>query len=803
MESRSLIKFCAKTEQRPYTILKGGVFGRVVVVAAMFCLGLPTLPGAGSHAATQTDEAATVYRKPAALATAELRAHELYPADLAASLLSFAERNITEKNDPSQALLQSWCRETLETLDAALGAFLRKDFAESQALLERLEQATVKLARLRQARPTQLTEYAASTPGRPSNVLLEELQLALERRVILWRLAFSASAGSAKSVSRHFEKGLDEILSLKERTKDVEAYFLTKRQRGQGGLTIGALWCDYLDTQAFLQEMDACSRVINQSTRRVSSEPSQIPLPMLVGFCDRANVILCRIEDPSLSRDQAEFLNVPAVAAWKEELSRWTADTVSPVNLLRAVERFEQNGGMSDMETLFRLATRGSFSPTPEHRLFGSLILDLYGNANVKVYISNVLVNHFLPPMEPEEAPFRETIQGQPVFGRRQADMDIKVNFIPDAKRLRLTLDVDGSIQTRSRASAFASTLFNTGYSEVEARKLVEMTEAGFQLAPATARVKSSRLRLSNFQTEFDGMPLLGGLFRGVVRNQYEARQPDARQETLQKMLRQLRGRVDKEAEDRFKEFNAKYNLFRERALTEFGLHLEQKNASTEDDWLLASWVFRSQDALAGHTPAPETLPGSFADLKVHESILNTMVGKLQLDGKSGTVADFKEMIAEHFHRPELAEEAENDDVEIAFADYNPVTVRFTDGTVVISIAIKALKINRQTHRDFRVIVRYRPTLDEQGQLVLRRDGIINLINGRAQFVLRAVFGKIFPEQRPVPLAPRFLREDERFAGLTTGHCRIEKGWFALALVAAENAGTPKTALSERAAVTK
>jgi len=66
----------------------------------------------------------------------------------------------------------------------------------------------------------------------------------------------------------------------------------------------------------------------------------------------------------------------------------------------------------------------------------------------------------------------------------------------------------------------------------------------------------------------------------------------------------------------------------------------------------------------------------------------------------------------------------------------------------------------------------------------LKRDSYISLINApRAQFVLRAAFGKIFPESRLFPLVPKMLEDEPQFDYLTTGYCRIEKGWFALALV--------------------
>jgi hypothetical protein len=216
-------------------------------------------------------------------------------------------------------------------------------------------------------------------------------------------------------------------------------------------------------------------------------------------------------------------------------------------------------------------------------------------------------------------------------------------------------------------------------------------------------------------------------------------------------------------------------------------LFLEKKDTRTEDDWLLVSWAIRGQNSLSGNTPAPETLPGSFADIKVHESAINMFVGKLDFGGKATTVGKIRQEVAEKFNRHQFAEPGDSDHVPITFSAYNPIAVRFADGIAEISISIDSLKIQWQTYRNFQVIVRYRVDCNEDGELILKRDPIINLINApRGQIPLRAAFAAIFPPNRSLVLNPSFLKDDPRFANLTTGHCRIEKGWFAIALIADE-----------------
>ncbi|MDR0337522.1 MAG: hypothetical protein LBI18_10575 [Planctomycetaceae bacterium] len=722
---------------------------------------------------------------------------EFYPLHFAENL-----RAIAQLRHPDMSELSQWAERTLAHLEALIFYVNQNNPVQAWSHLKQLEKFIVELGTLRtnlktqnlstNALPTELSPELPQTDTQeviPTDVALEELLLALERRVILWGAALQAETTSAFPISQYFGKKSVDVQRLKERTLAVENYFLGKTASLANNVnnkeTIGLLWCDYLDVRSFLADLDACQKMFYQPNRRGSTLVSTIPVPMLVSFCDRANVVLLRLNDQELTEHQRRYLNVPVVALWREELANWSADTVTPMMLIRGMERFEETGGMSDMETLFRLATRLSFSRTPAFRQLGLLTSELYGGANVKVYISKVLINHLLPPSQPEIATFRDVIQQQPVFGRRRTDTDIEMSFVPAADRLLLSLDVSGTVKTTSRANAAITTLFTGGQAEYEAQKLIELTEEGFMLAPCHVQVRKNRLELLNFQTDFDRIPLLSGLVRSAVRNQYESRQPDAQSETQQKIARQVRERVNREADDRFKTFNEKYHGLVEELSNSFDLFLEKKDARTETDWLLTSWAIRSQDFLSGNTPAPETPAGSFADLKVHESVINMLVGKLNFDGKTATVGEIRRDVAEKFNRPQFAEPGEHDNVQIAFAKYNPIIVRFVDGRIEISIALDSLKIQRQTYRHFKVIVRYRPIVTNDGELVLKRDPVINLINvSRGQLVLRAAFTTIFPPNRPFSLNPPFLKNDPRFSSLTTGHCRLEKGWFAVALIA-------------------
>ena len=631
-------------------------------------------------------------------------------------------------------------------------------------------------------RPTVTT----TQPYIPSVTALDEIILGLHRRIHIWQALLLAESADAVPITTLYGKSLSDIDRLMERTLVVRRYFVQFGARFPANVQTRQTWCDYLETRDWLIKLEASRQHGTQPIRLVSSSSPTLPVEVLETLSSRANITIQRLNSPTFTNEQRTFLNHPVVRAWKDELQRWSADVVTPIHALQLIEQYESTGGMTDMRALARFVEQLSTSRTLEYRQLGEHIRWQYGMPNTRIFLSRALLNNHLPPAISERAAFRDVIQSQPVVGLRQSETEFVVSFVPQPDRVLISLDFGIDLATFSRADAFATQLFNTGETMVAARKQIELTERGFIARPSEAAILDHRMRLIRMNTDFDGLPFLQGVFRGIVRTQYEDRFQDANTETKQRILRQVRNQIDWETRQRLRPINDRIRTFTRYVDEEFDMQIEQRESRTDENWLLTAWGVRSDGALGSNTPPPATMPGSFADLKIHESLPNMMLGKLELEGKQATVRDFKEMVAERFQRPGIATPGENDHIELMFASCNPVVVRFVDGRAELKISIAALRLGRNTYRDFQVIVRYKPAYDSDGRLVLERDDVISVINVPRvgnQFVLRAAFGVIFPVNRPFSLVPNILEEDLQFDYLTTGNSRIEYGWFAIALV--------------------
>ena len=707
---------------------------------------------------------------------------EFYPRTLDLQLRRIAESSAAEVEP-----LREICKSLLNDINAIV-FHIEHHPKEPYPYWERFEESARTLEALQQS---WTIGTSVCQPYIPSVAALDEVVLALQRRIFIWRALFQAKAAEASPITTLYGKSFVDIDRLKERTIAVRQYFTRSGARFPANPQTRQTWCDYFETQSWLTTLEASGQPAVNSVRLVAyNAPAlpveTLPVEILKALSERANTTIHRLDSPAFTNEQRAFLNHPTVNDWKEELQRWSADIVTPIHVLQLVEQYEETGGMTDMRALALSIDQLITSKTAEYRQLGNSVRRQYGMPNVRIFLSNALLNNHLPPAISETAAFRDVIQSQPVVGRRQSETELAVSFVPHPTRVLIALDIGVALETISRTDAFATQLFSTGETMVVARKQIELTERGFLAQPSEASIVNHRMRLVRMDTDFDGVPIMQRLVRGIVRNQYEERYQDANTEAQRRILRQVRSQIDRETEQRLQPINERIRLLAQHAAEEFDLRVEQGDSRTDENWLLTAWGVRNRGTLSGSTPAPATLPGSFADLKVHESLPNMLLGKLELEGKSGTVMDFKEMLAEKFRQPGLAESAENDHVELMFAEYNPVVVRFVDGRAELAISIAALRLANRTHRDFQVIVRYKPGYDLEGRLVLERDDTISVINVPSvgnQVVMRAVFGKIFPLNRPFPLVPNVLESDPQFYYLTTGHSRIEKGWFAIALV--------------------
>ncbi len=625
--------------------------------------------------------------------------------------------------------------------------------------------------------------------------IIDSFRYTMDRHIYMWTLVLSwYEVCNANHLILPRNLSSDDIRYLQKATESVRNYF--------GVSDIGKAWRQGFEIDLLLNELQYIHQLQttapvfvpvsgNGTNRQISGESRKKMLDERLHFLyERINSISFKTQFTPMTTDQKALFQKEPLLGWCRSLKKYTYDISNPIDLLYAFEIYEKSGGSQAGERLFQLAWNMKCSRSEVCRRLGEAIDVIYNNPNTKVYISEVLINRLLPIRDPEFDVVQETVLDNPVAGQRRTDTQVLMELVPSPDRLLMNLLIQGRIIASTSSSFFPATVYNQSYATYMGRKTLEWRKYGIVSNPTDVQVNNSN-ELRDVQTDVDFVPLIGDLLRGVAKGQYELKQADIERETKSKIVQQVRYRVDREVNERFDVVNERMKDRFFGHLERLGLDLNIQKARTTEDWLLASLRLQSGRSLGSQMVEPPTMPGAFADLKLHESTINIFLSRMELSGKSYNIPQLLHHIGEKIQTPSFMANTEvNQDLLLTFAQEDPITVRFMEDRIKLVFQFDSIELKNQTWSDITVTISYRPEENEEGRSQLVRDGLIELegpLSIRAQIPLRAIFAKIFPSEKTIGLEPPLFRTDERFAGLTTGLCRVSRGWFAISIVRPTN----------------
>jgi hypothetical protein len=166
--------------------------------------------------------------------------------------------------------------------------------------------------------------------------------------------------------------------------------------------------------------------------------------------------------------------------------------------------------------------------------------------------------------------------------------------------------------------------------------------------------------------------------------------------------------------------------------------------------------------------------------------MLNNALGRLQLEGKTFTLAQLAQRFADRFQRPNIWQiNPEHEDVKISFAEKDALTLHCREGQVILTISVAELSKEPRKWNNFQVLVTYKPEIN--GRLAeLASAGSIQLIGERmsmgSQIALRGVFSKAFPRNQRVTLMPERFLKDMNLKDMGVTQFTIDDGWIGVAI---------------------
>lgn len=462
-----------------------------------------------------------------------------------------------------------------------------------------------------------------------------------------------------------------------------------------------------------------------------------------------------------------------------------TRDAEQTARLLDHLERFEHTGLSDDGRELAADVARLSAGDGPSAARIHHWLEANYRNANLRLVISADLLNRFVPKQPTLESPVRDRILGVPTRGWSSTTAELGVRLLPDARNVRLALEVRGLVLARTTSKSGPVTIYSHSDSTYLARKVFQLNAAGIETWPAEAAASHSP-QLRGVETDYDDVPLLGLVVEGIARVKHAEKEGEVRRVARRKVITRVQEEIDAAVEPRLTEAKA---AVRRRVLTPLdGLALEPMviDLRTSDSRATMRFRLAADGQLAACTPRPMALADSLASLQIHQSLLNNIGDRLGLDGQSFHLPELQQRLLEAFQLPPQAMSNEfPPDLRITFAKKDSLAVRFAEGRVELTLAVAELRKYPKSWRNFQVRVHYRPQVRGLDARFVR-DGTVQLwgqrFGNQPQIALRGIFSKVFSHDRDLRLVDDRTLADPRLNGLGVTQCVVTDGWLGLSL---------------------
>ena len=505
-----------------------------------------------------------------------------------------------------------------------------------------------------------------------------------------------------------------------------------------------------------------------------------------------ARELLHRLHSTQLSEAQASFLHRPVFQKAAAELRMLATAPADLPQVLRAIEAYELEERASAASELADVYDRLRWSADPHVAHLAEAINTYYRNANVRVAISADLVNRLLPEQQVTSEPVVDRIQNADVEGHSQTSTKVRLVLLPTRGQWQFGIEANGDVASNTTSSAGPARFYQWGWSNFRARKRLSIDRRGIRLFQAEAQANADT-HLNDFDTEFDGIPILGSLARAVARNQYEQKSPAAQSEVEGKISYRASAELDRQVADRLEKGKQEFQRQLVRPLQALELEPTTLDMETTQERLIARYRLAGRDQVSANTPRPQAPGDSLLSVQIHESALNNVLTHLGLEGRRvNLVTLYREMTA-RFSQQKVPVPADiPDDVFVTFADEDPVRIDCEDDHVRLTIRLKSLELGRDDQwYNLTVQARYVP---DPGQLDANmvRDGVFTLSGERNldgdrlgivdRAALSAIFGKVLNRNRKLNLINERISQSPQLNDQQVTQFVIHDGWIGIAL---------------------
>lgn len=529
-------------------------------------------------------------------------------------------------------------------------------------------------------------------------------------------------------------------------------------------------------------------------------------------------------DDGSFNDEQQSFLSRPPVQRFESTLDK-TARLLSletpeqsrqelrdlGASLMDAIEEYEGDPTTGNAEQLRRTYDQiRNLAPGRASALTAAMRKH-YLNYNLRLVVDESLARDLVRDTQMDSGFINEMVSRAHVTGCQWTNATVNFDLVPSNNGVRFDLLLNGNVRSTATGSTHLAKVHTSGQFHFNGRKQVHFDGDHFTTWPASVGVGGGN-RPYAARTKFSWIPLLGRIAENAALR--EAGSPENSQYARNKVYQEARSQFDRETADMLGRAEQQLESDITGPLRRGGYYPGVKQlSSTDSEIRLKSRLMESGEVGGGETLPLPIYPAHGALVQIHESLLNQVGDRLDLDGKrftpEGLEQYLKNEIEQIIKRPvDLSgltiagtEDGDSPQVEeIVFHDSDALRFRVTGGEVVLNLSMGLKLEDREEIEPQRITVPLQFSLAD-GKVRMERGTVgVSPIGAvapqdRTQQITRAgvMRQKIQEAFEPREFDSTFdLSFEEKVLVLRATDLRARSGWLSVVLTdGINNMGSP------------
>ncbi len=460
-----------------------------------------------------------------------------------------------------------------------------------------------------------------------------------------------------------------------------------------------------------------------------------------------------------------------------------------PLTMAAKIEAFELAPSAERANDIaLKMAMLGE-STDPTDRQLASAINDNYRNANVRVAISQNLIERLYGSPTTKSSVVNDRIAGRPVRGTSQTQSKVSIRTIPDENAWRLGINAAGTIQSDTVSFGGPAKLRTVGKTNFNAKKNLTIDFNGVKVQSTRVNANRESSKLVGVKTKYDRVPMMGSYARSTAKKEYAKARGRVKQEIERKTEARIRTTIDQKTDPAIEKLQTRYREVVLDRADRLGLEVDPIELRTTDSRLIGRLRLANGEQLASHTPRMRAPSDSLLSVQLHESAINNAIEGLQLGGNKFTNLQLHQRIQDRFAvATDVSRVDPSNRVTLTFKEHDAARINFQEGKVQLTMALDRMSIRGKNYNNIKVHTIYVPQVIN-GKAWLVQEGSAQIegkLRTSSRLRLHASLGKVLGEGRRIPVGQIPTSTDselsERMEGIATTQFVIEDGWLGLAL---------------------